>query len=99
MPDAIAGLHHVTAIASDPQQNLDFYTELLRLRFVKRTINFDDPGTFHFYFGDETGSPGTTLPLSPWPRSNRGSMGVGETSATAFSVPAASLAYWEKRLL
>jgi glyoxalase family protein len=99
MPEPIVGLHHVTAIASDPQQNLDFYTELLGLRFVKRTINFDDPGTFHFYFGDDTGSPGTILTFFPWPRSNRGSMGVGETSATAFSVPTTSLAYWENRLL
>jgi glyoxalase family protein len=63
----IAGLHHVTAIASDPQRNLDFDTEVLGLRFVKRTINFDDPGTYHFYFGDDAGSPGTILTFFPWP--------------------------------
>jgi len=95
----IVGLHHVTAIASDPQRNLDFYTEVLGLRFVKRTINFDDPGTYHFYFGDDLGSPGTILTFFPWPHAPRGSLGVGETSATAFSVPADSLSFWESRLI
>jgi glyoxalase family protein len=99
MPKPIVGLHHVTAIASDPQRNLDFYTEVLGLRFVKRTINFDDPGTYHFYFGDDAGSPGTILTFFPWPHASRGSLGVGETCATAFSVPHSSLAFWEKRLL
>src|SRR6202453_1128186 len=99
MPNPIVGLHHVTAIASDPQRNLDFYTEVLGLRFVKRTINFDDPGTYHFYFGDDAGSPGTILTFFPWPHATRGSLGVGETSATAFSVPLASLEFWENRLL
>ncbi len=80
MPKPIVGLHHVTAIASDPQRNLDFYTEVLGLRFVKRTINFDDPGTYHFYFGDDAGSPGTILTFFPWPHATRGSLGVGETS-------------------
>jgi glyoxalase family protein len=99
MPKPIVGLHHVTAIASDPQRNLDFYTEVLGLRFVKRTINFDDPGTYHFYFGDDAGSPGTILTFFPWPHATRGSLGVGETSATAFSVRRSSLDFWEKRLL
>jgi glyoxalase family protein len=99
MPEPIVGLHHVTAIASAPQQNLDFYTELLGLRFVKRTINFDDPGTYHFYFGDDTGSPGTILTFFPWPHATRGSKGIGETSATAFLVPKSSLLYWQQRLL
>ena len=99
MPKPIVGLHHVTAIASDPQRNLDFYTEVLGLRFVKRTINFDDPGTYHFYFGDDAGSPGTILTFFPWPHATRGSLGVGETCATAFSVPHSSLEFWEKRLL
>ncbi len=98
MPEPIVGLHHVTAIASDPQRNLDFYTELLGLRLVKRTVNFDDPGTYHFYFGDDAGSPGTILTFFPWPKMGRGSAGVGETSATAFSIPAASLDFWERRL-
>jgi glyoxalase family protein len=96
---AIVGLHHVTAIASDPQRNLDFYTEILGLRLVKRTINFDDPGTYHFYFGDDEGSPGTILTFFPWPHAQRGSRGSGETSATAFSVPAGALRYWKARLI
>ena len=78
MAKPIVGLHHVTAIASDPQRNLDFYTEVLGLRFVKRTINFDDPGTYHFYFGDDAGSPGTILTFFPWPHAKRGSLGVGD---------------------
>jgi glyoxalase family protein len=99
MPKPIVGLHHVTAIASDPQRNLDFYTEVLGLRFVKRTINFDDPGTYHFYFGDDAGTPGTILTFFPWPRASRGIPGAGEIAKTAFSVPLESIAYWEKRLL
>src|ERR1700678_4542587 len=99
MPNPIVGLHHVTAIASDPQRNLDFYPERLGLRFVKRTINFDDPGTYHFYFGDDAGSPGTILTFFPWPHAARGSMGIGEPSATAFSVAPSSLDFWETRLL
>ena len=87
----IVGLHHVTAIASDPQANLDFYTQVLGLRFVKRTVNFDDPGTYHFYFGDDLGSPGTILTFFPWPHANRGSVGAGEVTQTAFSVALESL--------
>jgi glyoxalase family protein len=98
MPDPIAGLHHVTAIASDPQQNLDFYTELLGLRFVKRTVNFDDPGSYHFYFGDDLGTPGTILTFFAWPGATRGSRGIGETTSVAFSVTEAALDFWEKRL-
>ncbi len=98
MPNPIQGVHHVTAIASDPQQNLDFYTEVLGLRFVKRTVNFDDPGTYHFYFGDDAGSPGTIITFFPWPGARRGAAGVGEVTHTAFSIPAASLEYWHKRL-
>jgi glyoxalase family protein len=99
MAKPIVGLHHVTAIASDPQRNLDFYTQVLGLRFVKRTINFDDPGSYHFYFGDDVGSPGTILTFFPWPHAARGSLGVGETSDTAFSVPLAAMEFWENRLL
>jgi glyoxalase family protein len=99
MPKPIVGLHHVTAIASDPQRNLDFYTEVLGLRFVKRTINFDDPGTYHFYFGDDAGSPGTILTFFPWPGATRASFGIGETAATSFSVPLSSIRFWETRLL
>ena len=99
MPKPIVGLHHVTAIASDPQTNLDFYTEVLGLRFVKRTVNFDDPGSYHFYFGDDEGTPGTILTFFPWSRALRGTPGVGEVTLTAFSVPLSSLDFWEKRLL
>jgi glyoxalase family protein len=98
MPTPIPGLHHVTAIASDPQQNLDFYTQVLGLRFVKRTVNFDDPGTYHFYFGDDSGSPGTILTFFPWPNASRGVTGLGEVTRTAFSVPLSSLDYWMQRL-
>jgi glyoxalase family protein len=98
MPIPIVGLHHVTAIASDPQRNLDFYTDVLGLRFVKRTVNFDDPGTYHFYFGDDAGSPGTILTFFPWPHAHRGQAGVGEVIKTAFSIPAASFEYWAERL-
>lgn len=94
----IVGLHHVTAIASDPQRNLDFYTGVLGLRFIKRTVNFDDPGTYHFYFGDDTGTPGTILTFFPWPDARRGLRGAGETIATAFSIPPDSMPYWSERL-
>jgi glyoxalase family protein len=98
MSRPIVGLHHVTAIASNPQVNLDFYTEVLGLRFVKRTVNFDDPGTYHFYFGDDAGSPGTILTFFPWPNAKRGQAGVGEVTKTAFSVPLGSIEYWAQRL-
>jgi len=98
MPTPILGLHHVTAIASDPQRNLDFYTTVLGLRFVKRTVNFDDPGTYHFYFGDDAGSPGTIMTSFPWPGASRGTSGAGEVTQTAFSVPMESLGYWEDHL-
>src|ERR1700745_4309289 len=94
----IEGLDHVTAIASDPQRNLDFYTGVLGLRFVKKTVNFDDPGTYHFYFGDDAGTPGTILTFFPWPNAVRGVLGAGEVTHTAFSIPPASVQYWEHRL-
>ena len=78
------GLHHVTAIASDPQRNVDFYTEVLGLRLVKTTVNFDDPGTFHLYYGDEAGHPSTILTFFPWRGVPRGRQGSGLTTATAF---------------
>ncbi len=95
----ISGIHHVTAIASDPQRNLDFYTEVLGMRLVKRTVNFDDPGTYHLYFGDEVGTPGSILTFFPWPMGARGSPGVGQVEATSFGIPENSLSYWERRLL
>lgn len=94
----ITGLHHVTSIASDPQRNLDFYVGLLGLRLVKRTVNFDDPGSYHFYFGDAVGSPGTILTFFPWPNARRGIHGSGEVEATAFAIPKNSVNYWLERL-
>jgi glyoxalase family protein len=97
MNKKIAGLHHVTAIASDPQRNLDFYIGLLGLRLVKRTVNFDDPGTYHFYFGDVRGTPGTILTFFSWPGARRGHRGVGQIEATAFVISRDSVGYWLDR--
>jgi glyoxalase family protein len=88
----------VTAIASNPQRNLDFYTEVLGLRLVKRTVNFDDPGTYHFYFADATGTPGTILRFFPWPGAARGHLGSGQVTVTSFSVPEQSMKFWEHQL-
>jgi glyoxalase family protein len=93
----MSGLHHVTAIAGDPIRNFGFYTRELGLRFVKKTVNFDDPGTYHFYYGDETGRPGTILTFFPWEGARPGRRGVGETHQTAFRVPLRSLGYWTQR--
>jgi glyoxalase family protein len=94
----ITGLHHVTAIAGNPQRNLDFYAGLLGLRFVKRTVNFDDPSSYHFYFGDAIGTPGTILTFFSWPGARRGIHGSGEISAIAFAIPTGSAGYWLERL-
>lgn len=94
----VTGIHHITAIAGDPQRNLDFYTEVLGLRLVKLTVNFDDPGSYHFYFGTAHGSPGTILTFFPWPDARRGLVGNGQVSATTFAVPARSLDFWRDRL-
>ena len=93
------GIHHVTAIAGDPLKNLDFYTRDLGLRFVKKTVNFDDPSTYHFYYGDETGSPGTILTFFPWTNAPAGRRGAGETRQTAFRVPLHSIGYWKQRFI
>ena len=88
----------MTAIASDPQRNLGFYTGLLGLRFVKRTVNFDDPETYHFYFGDRRGRPGTILTFFCWPDARRGIRGTGQIEAAAFAISPDSLGYWTDRL-
>ena len=93
------GIHHVTAIAGPARRNLDFYTRTLGLRLVKKTVNFDDPGTYHFYFGDEAGSPGTILTFFPWEHAAPGRLGVGETQETVFRVPAAAIGYWTHRFV
>ncbi len=98
MRSQIPGIHHVTAIARDPQANIDFYTEILGLRLVKRTVNFDDPGTYHFYYGDRIGRPGTILTFFPWPQAGRGERGAGQATVTSFSIPEGSLGFWRDRL-
>ena len=98
MPDSVLGLHHVTAISSDPQRTIDFYTGVLGLRLVKLTVNFDDPGTYHFYFGDEQGHPGTILSFFPWPGQPSGRKATGQVTSTSFSVPRDALDFWKERL-
>jgi glyoxalase family protein len=97
MEPRILGLHHVTAIAGNAQRNYDFYTKVLGLRFLKKTVNFDDPGTYHFYFGDETGSAGTILTFFPWEHITPGRRGTGQATEIGYSVPAASFDFWMKR--
>jgi glyoxalase family protein len=94
----LLGIHHITAIAGDPQRNLDFYRKILGLRLVKRTVNFDDPSTYHFYFGDRTGKPGTILTFFPWPGARRGTRGNSQVVTTSFAIPQGSLNYWSDRL-
>jgi len=93
-----AGIHHITAIAADPQTNLDFYTETLGLRLVKRTVNFDDPGSYHFYFGDNIGSPGTIITFFPWPGARPGTRGSGQVAIVSFAISRNSMAFWKERL-
>ncbi|WP_255195614.1 ring-cleaving dioxygenase [Halorarius litoreus] len=92
-----AGIHHVTCIAGDPQRNMDFWVETLGLRLVKRSINQDDPSTYHFFFADAEGNPGTSMTFFPWENLSRGKVGSGQVSRTAFRVPEGSLDYWEDR--
>jgi catechol 2,3-dioxygenase-like lactoylglutathione lyase family enzyme len=94
-----SGIHHVTAIASDPQRNIDFYAGILGLQLVKRTVNFDDPTTYHFYFGDQIGRPGSLLTFFPWPNARRGRQGAGQVAVTSFAIVPASVGFWLDRLL
>lgn len=98
MKPLITGIHHITAIAGNPQQNIDFYTGVLGLRLVKKTINFDAPDVYHFYFGDELGRPGTVFTTFPFTGARKGTKGTGELTYTAFSVGKDSLNYWIERL-
>lgn len=97
-PPRLSGIHHVTAIAGDPQRNLDFYTEVIGLRLVKRTVNFDDAGTYHLYFGNATGAPGSILTFFPWPGVRRGVIGNGQVTASSFAVARDAVAFWRDRL-
>ena len=98
MENKILGLHHITAIAGDAKRNFDFYSKVLGLRFIKKTVNFDDPGTYHFYFGDEVGSAGTILTFFPWGEGiQQGRKGSGMATEIGYSVPKGSLDFWQKR--
>jgi glyoxalase family protein len=94
----IKGLHHITAVTSDAQRNLDFYRNILGQRLVKRTVNFDDPGTYHFYFADAAGTPGTVLTFFPWQGIKRGTHGNREAASLAYNVPLGSLDFWQQHL-
>jgi glyoxalase family protein len=98
MTATVKGLHHVTAISGSAQRNVDVYAKLFGLRFVKKTVNFDDPTVYHLYYGDRVGSPGTALTFFPWERMGRGRGGVGETSLVQYAVPEGSLGFWRERL-
>ncbi|GGF22555.1 ring-cleaving dioxygenase [Flavobacterium limi] len=98
MENKILGLHHITAIAGDAKRNFNFYSNILGLRFIKKTVNFDDPGTYHFYFGDEVGSAGTILTFFPWGEGiQQGKKGSGMATEIGYSVPKGSLDFWQKR--
>ena len=94
----VHGIHHVTAIAGDPQANVDFYTGVLGLHLVKVTVNYDDPQTYHLYFGDAAGHPGTILTFFPWPGAPQGRTGTGQVTVTAFAIPNGSVGFWVDRL-
>jgi glyoxalase family protein len=97
MNNEILGLHHITAIANNAKRNYDFYTRVLGLRMVKKTVNFDDPGTYHFYYGNETGAPGTILTFFPWEGIGAGKPGTGMATDIGYAVPAGSLDFWAGR--
>jgi len=97
MENKISGIHHITAIAGEAQRNYDFYTKVLGLRMVKKTVNFDDPGTYHLYYGNENGTPGTILTFFPWTHVKRGTTGTGMATEIGYSVPGGSLDFWTKR--
>lgn len=98
MTKLVTGIHHITAIASDAQENVNFYSGILGLRLVKKTINFDAPDVYHLYFGNEKGLPGTILTFFPFPDIAKGRKGKGQLTVTSFSIPENSMDYWLKRL-
>ena len=98
MVKGVLGLHHVTSLSSDPQKTLDFYSKILGLRLIKLTVNYDDPSTYHVYFGDKIGNPGTVLTFFPWTGQPRGRKGAGQATNTSFSIPQESIPYWQDRL-
>ena len=94
----ISGIHHITAIASSASENLAFYENVLGLRLVKKTVNFDDPYSYHLYYGDSDGTPGTIITFFPWENLPRANAGAGMVTAIAFSIPMGSVDYWCRRL-
>jgi len=98
MENHVTGLHHLTAVATDAHANIEFYTGLLGLRLVKKTVNFDDPSAYHLYYGDATGTPGSIITFFYWPGARRGQVGAGQTTAITLSAPEQSLDYWHDRL-
>ncbi|WP_300602432.1 ring-cleaving dioxygenase [Niabella sp.] len=97
MENKVLGLHHITAIADNAKRNHSFYTKVLGLRLVKKTVNFDDPGTYHFYYGNENGAPGTILTFFPWEGIGRGTAGAGMATHIGYTVPEGSFDFWKKR--
>lgn len=93
-----AGIHHITAIVGHPQENIDFYAGILGLRLIKKTVNFDDPGTYHLYFGDDAAKPGTIITFFPWTGATQGKIGGGQVGVTTYAIPIGTLPYWENRL-
>ena len=98
MGERTQGIHHITAIVGEAQENTDFYAGVLGMRLVKKTVNFDDPGTYHLYFGTEEGAPGTIMTFFPWGKAYQGKVGDGQVGVTAFAVPEGAFAFWRKRL-
>lgn len=94
----LAGIHHVTAVAEDPSTNARFYWDVLGLRLVKRTVNFDDPRAYHLYYGDGQGRPGTLLTFFLWPKAPSGRVGAGQVAVVALAIPEVSIGYWQERL-
>lgn len=92
--NTVAGIHHVSVIAGPARSNIDFYTRILGMRLVKKTVNFDDPASYHLYYGDETGQPGTALTFFPWEHAAPGRFGAGETLETALRIPESAFSYW-----
>ena len=98
MNPSMPGIHHVTAITADAQKNIDFYCGVLGQRLVKLTVNFDDPGSYHLYYGDDLGRPGTILTFFAWPGVPRGRIGPPQLTATSYAAPAGALEFWSRRL-
>ena len=98
MNSAINGIHHITAVSGPPQANYEFYRNILGLRFLKKTINFDDPFTYHLYYGNHRATPGSAITFFPWQHVVQGNPGRGEATAVQYAVPEGSLEWWKERL-